>query len=69
MAGGVDTANMNNEEPRHLAGTKRSGTEVIVAPIFEVCNRMDNHAHVKNPKELVQEAKNRGRRDNRPPVL
>src|SRR5258708_20872386 len=64
MAGGADTANMNNEGPRHLAGTKRSGTKVV-APIFEVCNGMDNHTHVKNPKELMQEAKNRRRHDNR----
>jgi hypothetical protein len=26
---------------------------------------MDNHAHVKHPKELIQEAKNRRRRDKR----
>ena len=26
---------------------------------------MDKHAHVRNPKELIQEAKNRRRRDNR----
>ena len=26
---------------------------------------MDNHAHVKHPKELIREAKNRSRRDNR----
>src|SRR5260370_23833123 len=26
---------------------------------------MDNHGHVKNPKELIQEAKNRRRHDNR----
>src|SRR5258708_12850220 len=64
MAGGADTANMNNEGPRHLAGTKRSGTKVV-APIFEVCNGMDNHTHVKNPKELMQEAKNRRRHNNR----
>ena len=65
MGGGADTANMNNDGPRHLAGTNRTGTEVIVAPIFEVCNRMDNHTHVKNPKELMQEAKNRRSHDNR----
>ena len=65
MAGGADTANMNNEGPPHLAGTKRSGIEVIAAPIFEVCNGMDNHTHVKNPKELIQEAKNRRRHDNK----
>src|SRR5260370_15932464 len=64
MAGGADSANMNNEGPRHLAGTKRSGTKVV-AHIFEVCNGMDNHTHVKNPKELIQEAKNRRRHDNR----
>src|SRR5260370_7253729 len=65
MAGRADTANMKDEGPRHLAGTKRRSSEVIAAPSFEVCNGMDNHAHVKNPKELIQEAKNRGRRDNR----
>ena len=26
---------------------------------------MDKHAHVRHPKELIQEAKNRTRRDNR----
>ena len=26
---------------------------------------MDNHVHVKNPKELIQDAKNRRRHDNR----
>src|SRR5258708_12181674 len=65
MAGSADTANMKDEGPRHLEGTKRRSSEVIAAPTFEVCNGMDNHAHVKNPKELIQEAKNRGRRDNR----
>jgi hypothetical protein len=48
----ADTANMNNEGPRHLAGTKRCGIEAIAAPTFEVCNGMDNHVHVKNPKEF-----------------
>jgi hypothetical protein len=65
MAGSADTANMKDEGPRHLAGTKRRGSEVIAAPTFEVCNGMDNHRHVKNPKELIQEAKNRRRHDNR----
>ena len=65
MAGSADTANMNNERPRHLAGTKRCGIEVIAAPTFKVCNGMDNHVHVKNPKELIQDAKNRRRHDNR----
>src|SRR5260370_39288017 len=65
MAGSADTANMNNEGPRHVAGTKRCGIEVIAAPSFEVCNGMDNHVHVKNPKELIQEANNRLRHANR----
>src|SRR5260370_27531477 len=65
MAGSADTANMKDEGPRHLEGTKRRSSEDIAAPTFEVCNGMDNHAHVKNPKELIQEAKKRGRRANR----
>jgi hypothetical protein len=65
MAGSADTANMKDEGPRHLAGTKRRSSEVIAAPTFEVCNGTDNHGHVKNPKELIQEAKNRRRHDNR----
>src|SRR5260221_11221690 len=65
MAGSADTANMKDEGPRHLEGTKRRSSEVIAAPTFEVCNGMGNHAHVKNPKKLIQEDKNRGRRDNR----
>ncbi len=65
MAGITDTSNMKDEEPRHPAGTKRSGSEVIGAPTFEVCNGMDNHAHVKNPRELILEANHRRRHDNR----
>jgi len=34
-------------------------------PTLEVGNGMDNHAHVKHPKELIQEANNRRRRDKR----
>ena len=40
MDGSADTANMKDEGPRHLAGTKRRGIEVIAAPTFEVCNGM-----------------------------
>ena len=65
MAGSADTANMKDEGPRHQPGTKRRGSEGIAAPTFEICNGMDNHGHVKNPKELIQEAKNRRRHDNR----
>src|SRR5258708_38664200 len=65
MAASADTANMKDEGPRHLAGAKRCGIEVIAAPTLEVWNDMDNHAHVKHPKELIQEANNRRRRDNR----
>src|SRR5260370_8445686 len=39
----------SDEEARHLAGAKK----------------MLKHAHVKHPNELIQEAKNRRRRDNR----
>jgi len=39
----------SDEEARHLAGAKN----------------MPKHAHVKHPNELIQEAKNRRRRDNR----
>lgn len=65
MAGGADSASSNNEGPRHLSGTKRTGIEVIAAPTFEVGNGRGNHTHVKNPKELIQEAKNRRRYNNR----
>jgi hypothetical protein len=65
MAGGADTANMKDDGPRHQPGTERRGSEAIAAPTFEVWNDMDNHTHVKNPKELIQEAKNRRRHDNR----
>src|SRR5260370_12574947 len=65
MVGSADTANMKDEGPRHPAGTKRRSSEVIAAPTFEVCNGTDNHGHVKNPKELIQEAKNRRRHNNR----
>jgi hypothetical protein len=66
MDGSADIANMKDEEPRHLAGTKRRGSEAAAAaPTFEVCNGMDNHGHVRNPKELIQEANNRLRHDNR----
>src|SRR5258708_4453609 len=64
MAGGTDTAIMNTAGPRRLAGTKPSGTKAV-APIFEGCKRMDNHPGVKNPKELMQADKNRGRHNNR----
>jgi hypothetical protein len=65
MAGGADTASRNNEGPRHLSGTKRTGIEVIAAPTFEVGNGRGDHTHVKNPKELIQKAKNRRRHDSR----
>src|SRR5260370_10738320 len=65
MAGITDTSNMKDEEPRHPAGTKRSGSEVIGAPTFEVCNGIDNHAHVKNPREIILEANHRRRHDKR----
>lgn len=32
MAGSADTANIKDEGPRHLAGTKRRSSEVIAAP-------------------------------------
>src|SRR5260370_42335306 len=56
---------MKDEGPRHQPETKRPGSEAIAAPTFEVCNGMDNHGHVKNPKDLIQEANNRLRHDNR----
>ena len=56
---------MEGEEARHLAEAKRCGIEVVAAPTLEVCNGMDKHAHVKHPKELIQEAKNLRRDDNR----
>ena len=65
MVGSADTATMKDEGPRHQPGTKRRGSEAIAAPTFEVCNGMDNHGHVKNPKDLIQEANNRLRHDNR----
>ena len=64
MGRSIDTAN-TEDEGRRLAWAKRCGIEVIAAPIFEVCNGMNNHTHVKNPKELMQEANNRRRHDNR----
>jgi hypothetical protein len=56
---------MEGEAGRHLAEAKRRGIEVVAAPTLEVCNGMDKHAHVKHPKELIQEAKNLRRGDNR----
>jgi hypothetical protein len=56
---------MEGEEGRHLAEAKRCGIEVVAAPTLEVCNGMHKHAHVKHPKELIQEAKNLRRGDNR----
>jgi len=64
MAGSTDTAN-TEDEARRLAWAKRCGIEVIAAPTLEACKGMDNHAHVKNPKALMQEANNRRRHDNR----
>jgi hypothetical protein len=64
MAGSTDTANTEHEA-RRLAGAKRCGIEVIAAPTLEARKGMNNHAHVKNPKEVMQETKNRRRHDNR----
>jgi len=56
---------MEGEEARHLAEAKRRGIEVIAAPTLEVCNGMHKHANDTHPKELIQEAKNLRRGDNR----
>jgi hypothetical protein len=45
-------------------------SKVIVHAVWHPCiphytDGMDKHAHVRRPKELIQEAKNRRRRDNR----
>jgi hypothetical protein len=55
---------------RHTARTPASSlfSSVVVVwhpRIPRYSSGMDKHAHVRHPKELIQEAKNRRRRDNR----
>jgi hypothetical protein len=56
-----ESRNFQFEKPIPGSNSVRS----IAAPTFEGGNGMGNHTHVKNPKELTQEAKNRRRHDNR----